>query len=96
MQFIVLFGGFDIIWEWVVDDWYISDYVFMEVFDQQFEEFLEFLLEIVCCLWFCVLLCDMIWDCDDSQEILEMLLSQNFFFILLDMENCWFCYYDLF
>ncbi|WP_417566773.1 LuxR C-terminal-related transcriptional regulator [Marinobacter sp.] len=79
-----------------LDERHISDYVLSEVLDQQPVELADFLLETACCPRLCASLCDAIRSSDDSQEILEKLLSQNLFLIPLDTRNEWFRYHDLF
>ena len=79
-----------------LDERYISDYVLSEVLEQQPLDIANFLLETACCPRLCASLCDSIRESDDSQEMLETLLSQNLFLIPLDTRNEWFRYHDLF
>jgi len=79
-----------------LDERHISDYVLSEVLEQQPRELSDFLLETACCPRLCASLCDSIRGSDNSQELLEKLLSQNLFLIPLDTRNEWFRYHDLF
>jgi len=79
-----------------LDERHISDYVLSEVLDQQPRDLADFLLETACCPRLCASLCDSIRGSENSQAILETLLSQNLFLIPLDTRNEWFRYHDLF
>ena len=75
---------------------HISDYVLSEVLEQQPPDLADFLLDTACCPRLCASLCDSIRGSDNSQDMLEKLLSQNLFLIPLDARNEWFRYHDLF
>src|SRR5690554_834914 len=79
-----------------IDERHISDYVLSEVLDKQPAETVAFLLDTACCPRLCASMCDSIRETDNSQEMLETLLSQHLFLIPLDNHNEWFRYHDLF
>ncbi len=74
----------------------ISDYVLSEVLQQLPDTLTDFLLDTASCPRLCSSLCNAVRQRDDSQDILQNLLSQNLFLIPLDNHNEWFRYHDLF
>lgn len=74
----------------------ISDYVLSEVLQQLPDTLTDFLLDTASCPRLCSSLCNAVRQRDDSQDMLQNLLSQNLFLIPLDNRNEWFRYHDLF
>ncbi|KPQ30200.1 MAG: LuxR family transcriptional regulator, maltose regulon positive regulatory protein [Marinobacter excellens HL-55] len=74
----------------------ISDYVLSEVLQQLPDTLTDFLLDTASCPRLCSSLCNALRQRDDSQDILQNLLSQNLFLIPMDNHNEWFRYHDLF
>ncbi|WP_100640537.1 LuxR C-terminal-related transcriptional regulator [Marinobacter salexigens] len=79
-----------------IDERHISDYVLSEVLHKQPDDTVAFLLDTACCPRLCASMCDSIRGTDNSQKMLETLLSQHLFLIPLDNHNEWFRYHDLF
>lgn len=78
------------------DSKHISDYVLSEILDHQPPELRRFLLETACCPRVSGPLCDAILETEDSQEMLERLVSANLFLIPLNIQGQWYRYHDLF
>jgi len=78
------------------DSKYVSDYVLTEILDHQSPALRQFLLDTSCCPRISGPLCDAMRQSEDSQGILEQLVTANLFIIPLNMQGQWYRYHDLF
>ena len=78
------------------DSKHISDFVLSEILEQQDPDIRRFLLETSISRRICASLCDYMLEREDSQSVLEDLVSANLFIIPLDTRDQWFRYHDLF
>lgn len=74
----------------------ICDYLLEEVIEWQLFEVQVFFVQIVCFECFCVEFCDIVCEVGDSVVIFDYLQQYQVFFVLLDENGQWFCYYYLF
>lgn len=75
---------------------YILDYLTEEVLQQQSEQCQRFLLVTSLFDEFCASLCDVLWEEDQSQQMLEKLEQRNLFVVRLDGEGVWYRYHRFF